>query len=141
MSAEYGVSRQAMHKRFNKLGIETDLRERIEFARNSILEKSVVDKEVDSEVTSNRDNKIIVDANANLQANIIIGHRKDIQAYRKLTAKLSSELELVSDNRELFEALHELLIETTLKERGTITIKHSLIHTNLFAYLHTYAIA
>ena len=83
----------------------------------------------------------IVDAYATLQASIILAHRKDIKAYRTLTANLSTELELVSDNRELFVALHELLIDTTLNERGTVTLKHSLIQTNLFAYLHTYAIA
>ena len=83
----------------------------------------------------------IVYANATLQASIILAHRKDIKTYSNLTVKLSTELELVSDNRELFEDLHELLIETTLNERGTATLNHSLIQTNLFAYLHAYAIA
>ena len=41
----------------------------------------------------------------------------------------------------MFEVLDELLIETTLNKRGTVTFKHNLNQKNVFTYLHTYALA
>ncbi|MNP34933.1 hypothetical protein D3C76_1282430 [compost metagenome] len=51
-----------------------------------------------------------VEANAQVIANIRIGHRTDIGRYRRLANKLLEELEGLTDNRELFEQLGELLV-------------------------------
>jgi hypothetical protein len=105
MSTEYGVSRQAMDKHFAKRGITRYLADKIRDKATSLVERSIVPAEPLSPATERE----IVDANAALQSDIILTHRKDIQRTRKLSMQLLGELEAQTDSRDLIEELSDLL--------------------------------
>lgn len=122
ISIEHKVSRAALNKHFAKEGLGRDLTKRIEFAREIKVSADAVTSKVTSKVTprtASIENEI-VEANATMQANIILAHRKDIGRNRTLATKLLDELEAVSDNQELFEQLGELLIDLTPNENGKV---------------------
>jgi len=103
LSEEYGVSRAAIDKHWAAAGIERDLTAKIVAAAKSKVTRATVTREVtpDTKVTE----KEVVEANAQLQANIILSHRVDIPRKRTLCAKLYSEIEGLTDGPELLEQL------------------------------------
>ena len=107
MSAEHGVSRQAMDKRFNKMGITRNLADKIRTKAASMVERAIVEAEPLSPATERE----IVDANAAMQSDIILAHRKDIQRTRRLAMKLMDELEVQTDNADLMEELRDALYD------------------------------
>lgn len=107
MSAEYGVSRQAMDKRFNKLGITRHLADKIRDRAASLVERSIVQAEPLSPATEGE----IVAANAALQSSIILAHRQDIQRTRRIAMKLMDELEVQTDNAGLLQELRDALYD------------------------------
>lgn len=108
---EYNVSEGAIRKRAKKEDWVKDLRAQIKTKADSLVRAQAVREEVRASTAISE--KEIVEANATMQANKIIEHRTDIQRYRALAAKMLNELELTSDNQDLFEKLGELLIDTT----------------------------
>jgi hypothetical protein len=60
----------------------------------------------------------VVEANAELQYQVRMGARRDVSRNENLVRKLLDELELVTDNRELFEQLGEILDESGPTENG-----------------------
>lgn len=107
MSAEHGVSRQAMDKRFKKLGIDRTLADKIRNKAAAIVERAIVTAAPLDQATERE----IVDANAALQSEIILSHRKDIQRTRRMAMKLMDELEAQTDNAELMEQLRDALYD------------------------------
>ena len=107
MSEEHGVSRAAMDKHFAKAGIERDLTKRIQDKADALVAQAAVTQGVTPATT--RIEKDVVDANADLQVHVRMGHRKDIGRARNLFSRLLDELELTTDNRALFEQLGEML--------------------------------
>jgi len=117
MSQEYGISRAAIDKHFDKLGIERDLTEKIKQRADALVTQAAV-AEVTREVTQKRlvtTEKEIVEVNARNQADLILAHRKDIPRYQKLAASIMSELEAQTGNKELFDQLGKLLQEADEK--------------------------
>lgn len=114
MAAEYGVSRAAMDKRFSKLGITRDLGAKVRAKADALVAQAVVTQQVTPQ--SGVTERDIIEANASLQSDIILSHRKDIQRSRKLTMSLLAELEHQVDNVDLYEQLGELLAQPD--ERG-----------------------
>lgn len=111
MAKEYGVSRAAMNKRFGKMGITRDLGGKVRAAAATIVAQSAVEDDstgADRAPASDRD---IIEANANLQSQIILGHRRDIQRSRRLSMGLLDELEQQSDNQDLIEQLTDALYD------------------------------
>jgi len=107
MAAEHGVSRQAMDKRFAKLGITRNLADKIRDKAASIVERAIVEAEPLSPATERE----IVDANAAMQSQIILAHRQDIQRTRKIAMKLMDELEVQTDNADLLDQLRAALFD------------------------------
>lgn len=109
MAELHGVSRAAMDKRFKKLGIERDLKEKIRQKAESLVTQQMVTREVTFGrlVTTEKE---IVDINAQIQANALIGHRTDIRRHRALSLKLLAEIEAETDNPELFAQLGEMML-------------------------------
>lgn len=68
-------------------------------------------REVSIEVASKsaETERQIIEANAEAIVSIRMGHRSDTRRSRELTNKLLDELEGLTDNRELFEQLGELM--------------------------------
>lgn len=107
MSEEFGVSRAAMDKHFAKMGIDRDLTEKIRAKAEALVTQAQVTREVTAEsVATERD---IVDANAMMQADAVLGQRKDISRSRGVVKKLFAELETQLDCAEDFAKLGDLM--------------------------------
>lgn len=114
IGAEYNVSRAAMDKRFAKLGITRDLGAKIRAKADAQVAQAAVTQPVTLGTTVTEAE--IIGANATLQSDIIIAHRKDIQRSRRLTMSLLAELEHQVDHVDLYEQLGDLLAQPD--ERG-----------------------
>ena len=98
-----GVSHVAIGKRAKRDGWERNLQAKIKAKADALVTKAEVTKEVTSEqaVTERR----IVEANAQVIAEIRVSHRRDIARARSLAMKLLDELEIQTDNIDLLEQL------------------------------------
>ncbi len=105
MSAEHGVSRQAIDKHFEKRGITRNLADQIRDKAASMVARAIVEAAPLSPATERE----IVDANATMQSEIILAHRADIRRTRRIAMKLMDELEIQTDNAELLEQLRDAL--------------------------------
>lgn len=116
IAEEHHISHTAINKHAKRDGWVRDLSVKIKLRAEQLVSKAAVSKEVSKErlVTESQ----IVEANAVMQKDIILNHRKDIQRYRTLCSKLLDEIEITSDNRDLFNKLGELLDESGLDEKG-----------------------
>lgn len=107
IAASQGITHGAINKRAKRDGWVRDLKAKIKAKADSLVSKSLVSTLVSMDtIKSERDT---VEANAQVIAGIRIGHRTDIGRYRRLANKLLDELEGLTDNRDLFDALGELL--------------------------------
>lgn len=107
MSQEYGVSHVAIKKRADKEGWTRDLAAKIKAKADALVNSGEVNGGVNSKPLVNEAE--IVNANAEVIANIRLSHRKDISRSRNLVMKLLGELEASTDNIDLFEQLGEML--------------------------------
>lgn len=107
MSIEFGVSRAAMDKRFKKLGIERDLREKIQAKAEALVTQAEVAVGVTSATTATE--AAIIEVNATVLAGVRLAHRSDIKRFRALALALLSELEAETGNLADFEELGNLL--------------------------------
>lgn len=107
IAASQGVSHTAIGKRAKTHGWERDLQAKIKAKSDALVAKREVAKQVATEqVVTDR---LIVDANAQVIADIRIGHRTDIARSRKLAMSLLEELEVQTDSIGLLEDLQDAL--------------------------------
>ena len=104
---EFDVSDAAIVKRAKRDGWTRDLRAKIHAKAESKVSESLVSAEVSAQ-TKVREREVI-EANAVAVADVRLAHRRDIRRSRSLANKLLEELEGLTDNRELFEQLGELM--------------------------------
>ena len=104
---EFDVSDAAIVKRAKRDGWTRDLRAKIHAKAEYKVSESLVSAEVSAQ-TKVREREVI-EANAAAVADVRLAHRNDIRRSRALTNKLLDELEGLTDNRELFEQLGELM--------------------------------
>ena len=107
MSQEYGVSHVAIKKRADKEGWTRDLTAKIKAKAEALVNSREVNGGVNSKPLVNETE--IVNANAEVIANIRLSHRKDISRSRNVVMKLLGELEISTDNIDLFEELGEIM--------------------------------
>ena len=107
IAAANGVSHVAIGKRAKRDGWERDLDAKIKAKADALVTKAEVTKEVTSEqaVTERR----IVEANAQVIAEVRVSHRRDIARARSLAMKLLEELEIQTDSIDLLEQLETAL--------------------------------
>ena len=110
MATDAGVTEGAIRKRAKRDQWPRDLSARIKARADELVRKAEV--RTPSTQVSVSTEKQDVEANANQQVVIRLGHRKDIQRSRALFAALMDELEETSGNNELFAQLGELLDRT-----------------------------
>ena len=106
---EYDVSRTAITKRAYKNGWPRDLKEKIRAATDAKLAKEGASQGA-TQVAKATENEI-VQANADIQVQIVREHRVDIQRARKLAQALLGALERVVADRDLLEGLAELITQ------------------------------
>ncbi len=107
IAASSGVSHVAIQKRAKRDGWVRDLAAKIKAKADSLVTRDTVTSVVTTEQAVTE--RGIVEANAQVIANVRIAHRTDIGRSRRLANKLLDELEGLTDNRDLFERLGELL--------------------------------
>ncbi|VXB24547.1 conserved hypothetical protein [Burkholderia sp. 8Y] len=107
IAASQGISHVAIAKRAKRDGWDRDLAKRIQAKAEALVTTRTVTTEVTSEQAVT--DRVIVEANAEVIANIRLAHRSDIARSRRLAMALLGELESVTENRELFEELGIML--------------------------------
>lgn len=104
---EAGCSHVAIQKRAAREGWTRDLSAKIRAAADAKVTRDAVTSEVTVETKTAE--RAVVEANAELQANILRAHRKDITRARTLALALLAELEQQTGNLGTFEDLAEML--------------------------------
>jgi len=108
LASEFGVTEGAIRKRAKKDDWQRDLAPKIRAKADDLVRTATVRSVVRTENAISE--RVLVEVNAQVQTNIILSHRTDIQRARKVTMSLLSELEMQTDNLELYEQLAELLL-------------------------------
>lgn len=98
LAAEYGISHGAINKRARRDGWSRDLSARIAERTRELVSRAAVSAE--DTAVSRAAEKAVVEANATLQADIILAHRTDIQAARALVVSMLGELDAAGQARE-----------------------------------------
>lgn len=102
IASGHGITEAAIRKRAKRDGWERDLSAKIAAKAESLVRKSEVRSEVRTETA-------VVEANAKLISDIILGQRQDVVKLRDLVNDLMGELAHQTGYRDLYEQLGELL--------------------------------
>jgi hypothetical protein len=102
-----GPNHVAIARRAKKFGWVQDLSAKIKAKANDLVTRQAVTADVTAERAVS--DKAVIEINAQAIASIRMAHRGDIARGRRLTNKLLDELEGLTDNRELFDQLGELM--------------------------------
>lgn len=101
------VNHVAIARRAKKFGWVQDLSAKIKAKADDLVTRQAV---TESETAERAVTDLaVIDANAHAIANVRLAHRTDIRRSRRLASKLLDELDCLTDNRDLFEQLGELL--------------------------------
>lgn len=104
---ENGITHGAIRKRAERDDWTRDLTAKIQAKADAAVSKAAVSNQVSKEKAATE--REIVEANAELQYQIRISHRKDIQRVKALLMSLLEEAESQSDDRQLYKQLGEML--------------------------------
>lgn len=108
IASQHGITHGAINKRAKRDGWERDLSTKIKNKADSLVSKKEVSTQVSSEKALNE--RILIEANAELIANIRMEHRGDIRKARNITNALFEELGAECADIKLFKKLGELLV-------------------------------
>lgn len=103
----HGVTHGAITKRAKRDQWDRDLAAKIRAKADALVSRQAVSSSVSIKPTDTE--RVVVEANATMQADIILSHRKGIQRSRNLTMGLFEELEQMTGDRELFAKLGEIM--------------------------------
>lgn len=107
IAGTHGITEGAIRKRAKRDDWQRDLSKRIQDKAEAMVRTAEVRTPVRTESTPS--DRAIVEANAEVIAGIRLAHRKDIARSRRLAMSLLEELEVETDNIELFRQLGEML--------------------------------
>ncbi|MBU4609147.1 hypothetical protein IMZ29_00830 [Achromobacter sp. GG226] len=102
IAASQGITEGAIRKRAKRDEWSRDLQPKIKAKADDLVRKAEVRTPV-------RNEREVVDANAQVIADVRVSHRKDIARARGLAMKLLDELEIQTDNIDLLEQLEAAL--------------------------------
>lgn len=107
IAVSQGVSHTAIGNRAKKEGWTRDLRAKVKAKADALVAKREVAKQVATgKVETERQ---LVDATAQVIADVRMTHRSDIARFRRLVLDLLAELEIETGNPDLFSELGDLL--------------------------------
>lgn len=106
LSKMYNISRAAIIKHWRIAGVERDLSGKITARADALVTQSVVTKKVTPEQRVTE--QAIVEANAEMIANVIRGHRKDAGRLRGVVQVLLEKVEVILSESELFKQIGEM---------------------------------
>ena len=107
IAAKYDTKESSIRYKANQNDWSRDLSKKIEQKTNEKLRKIELRTELRSEKAISE--KEIIEASAQAIVNVKLEHRGDIRKSKRIVNSLFDELELTTDNRELFEQLGEML--------------------------------
>jgi hypothetical protein len=111
IGSEYGVTKGRISQVAKKQGWTRDLKKKIQARTEAKLNEAAVNKELNKEKVRLAE-KDVVEANSDIQVAIINRQRAGLTRLGELRDKLLTEVEQITDNRELFEQLGELMDES-----------------------------
>lgn len=117
MGEEYGVTHTAIAKRAKRDGWHRDLRGKIQAKAAEKVSKAAVSK-VGLQLTVATETQVI-EANADLQAGIILAEQADGSRHRAISRSLLGELEVITNDLENHKTLGELLDTSGPDDTGT----------------------
>lgn len=107
IAASQGLTHGAINKRAKRDGWARDLKAKIKAKADALVSKAAVSTLVSTDTALTE--RQVVDGNAELTKSIRLEHRSDISRNKKLAMKLMEELEAMTDNRELFAQLRDII--------------------------------
>ncbi|HEJ7514688.1 TPA: hypothetical protein SMG93_005309 [Klebsiella oxytoca] len=126
IASQHGITHTAINKRAKKEGWERDLKAKIKAKAESLVSKREVSKRVSSErMVSERQ---LIEANAEVIANVRMEHRGDIKRARQITNALFDELGAECADVAALENLGELMFNPDDKGQDKLNeIYHKVI--------------
>jgi hypothetical protein len=115
IAKQFGCSHAAITKRAKRDGWLRDLKEKVHARADALVAKAVVSKRVSAE-TQAREN-LTVEASAQAEVLVRLGHREDIAALRAIIKGLMRELSVVIERPEHFGMIHDALHKAVGMER------------------------
>ena len=107
IGVEFGVSDAGILKRAKREEWQRDLTERIRAKAEAKVSAALVSEKVSAE--SNANERIVVEANAQVIADTVLNQRRDVSRSRSIVQKLFDELEAQGDGLEDLAMLGEAL--------------------------------
>ena len=107
IGVEFGVSDAGILKRAKREEWQRDLTERIRAKAEAKVSAALVSEKVSAE--SNANERIVVEANAQVIADTVLNQRRDVSRSRSIVQKLFDELEAQGDGLEELAMLGEAL--------------------------------
>lgn len=119
------VTRGAINKHFKALGIPRDLSAKIHKKAEAMVSAAMVSAKVSTKATEPSE-AAIIDANAAIEAQVLLSHRKDIQRLRGIHDMLVTEMGAMTEFQELFENLAEFMADPD--EKGAERLRQLYNH-------------
>lgn len=107
IGADFGVSDAGIIKRARKEGWTRNLGAKIQAKAEALVSAGVVSAEVSAQTTKLIERQVI-DANAELLANVMRGHRKDVGRLRGVVSVLLEKVESILNESDLFKQIGEV---------------------------------
>lgn len=107
IASQHGITHGAINKRAKRDGWERDLKAKIKAKADALVSKREVSSKVSTETATTE--RILVEANAEVIANVRMEHRGDIRRARNIANILLAELEAECNDVAALEQLGELL--------------------------------
>ncbi|HHX8939237.1 TPA: hypothetical protein ACVPL5_001132 [Yersinia enterocolitica] len=126
IASQHGITHGAINKRAKRDGWERDLKAKIKAKADSLVSKREVSSKVSTETATNE--RILIEANAEVIANVRMEHRGDIRRARATTNALFDELGAECADVAALEKLGELMFNPDDKGQDRLNeIYHKVI--------------
>jgi len=107
IASQHGITHGAVNKRAKRDGWERDLKAKIKAKADALVSKREVSRQVSTETATNE--RILIEANAEVIANVRMEHRGDIRRARNIASSLFGELEAECADVTALQQLGELM--------------------------------
>lgn len=118
IASQHGITHGAINKRAKRDGWERDLNAKIKAKADALVSKREVSRVVSTEAATNE--RILIEANAEVIANVRMEHRGDIRRARELTNLLFDELSAECVDVAALEQLGDLMLNPDDKGRDRL---------------------
>jgi predicted DNA-binding protein YlxM (UPF0122 family) len=126
IASQHGISHTAINKQAKKEGWERDLKAKIKAKADALVSKREVSKQVSTERAISE--RQLIEASAEVIANVRMEHRGDIRRARSITNALFDELAAESADLASLEKLGELMFNPDDKGQDRLSeIYHKVI--------------